>query len=162
MQEILPRGAPGLLSSPAVLGELSRRLPSEFEVHSCRPDRNGLVGVSSGPPLRSLVVASGGLRKISLTGPAAVATTIALRSFASTQKLPAWSSTNPSAPSISECWIKIFSRQSVLAVNVVSQPVLLRSVPSALNCTRQIAPRAVSAINISPALLNATPFATRG
>src|SRR5688572_11876536 len=107
MQEILPRGAPGLLSSPAVLGELSRRLPSEFDVQNFRPDRNGLVGVSSGPPLRSLVVASGGFRKISITWPAAVATTTALRSFASTHMLPASSRTNPSAPSSSECWIKI-------------------------------------------------------
>ena len=46
-------------------------------------------------------------------------------------------------------------------VNVVSQPVSLISSPFRSNCTRQIAPRAVSATNKSPWWLNATPLATR-
>ena len=46
MQEILPRIAePGTISPP-VLGELSRRLPSDIDVQNTFPVRNGLVGNS--------------------------------------------------------------------------------------------------------------------
>src|SRR5438105_2317545 len=72
MQEILPRGCPLPPISPAVLGELSRRLPSEFAVQNLWPTSTGLVGVSRGPVLRNLVVGSGGFRKTSIavgTGP---------------------------------------------------------------------------------------------
>jgi len=41
----LPTG-PAELISPAVFGELSRLLPSEFEVQNFLPRRNGLVGNS--------------------------------------------------------------------------------------------------------------------
>src|SRR5829696_6129582 len=162
MQEIVPLGAAGLLSSPTVLGELSRRLPSEFEVQNLMPDRNGLVGVSSGPVLRSLVIGSGGFRNISITLPVSVTTTMAFRSLASTQMLPAASRAMPSAPSIAGWATKTFWRQSVLGVNVVSQPVLLATAPLLVKRTFQIAPRAVSATRRLPSLSNATPFATSG
>src|SRR5439155_18391332 len=46
MQEILPRIAvPGTISPP-VLGELSRRLPSDIDVQNSLPVRKGLVGNS--------------------------------------------------------------------------------------------------------------------
>ena len=55
MREILPRAptGPPELISPAALGELSRRLPSELAVQNFAPSRNGLVGNSSGPELRN-------------------------------------------------------------------------------------------------------------
>src|SRR4029077_8065897 len=53
-------------------------------------------------------------------------------------------------------------RQSVLAVNVVSQPVGLLRVPLRLNSTFQSAPRAVSITKRSPLRLKARPLATRG
>ena len=64
MHEILPRAptGPPELISPALFGELSRRLPSELVVQNWRPLRTGLVGNSSGPPLRSCP-APGALRK---------------------------------------------------------------------------------------------------
>ena len=37
---------PAGLTSPAVLGELSRRLPSDWDVQNNFPVRNGLVGNS--------------------------------------------------------------------------------------------------------------------
>jgi len=48
MQEIFPRAPTGPLEliSPRLLGELSRRLRSEFDVQNCLPSRNGLVGNS--------------------------------------------------------------------------------------------------------------------
>src|SRR4051812_13927069 len=145
MQEILPRlsevGA--LLISPAAFGELSRRLPSEFAVQNFLPIRTGLVGSSSGPVfLKPLTT---GLRKISTTSRSFVTTTMALRSLAEFQMLPARSSAIPSVPSRYGCATKTLSRQSVLAVNVVSQPVLLLMLPRRSNSTFQIAPRAVSA-----------------
>src|SRR5687768_11094868 len=107
MQEILPRApAPAWLTSPAVLGELSRRLPSEFAVQKVLPERNGLVGVSRMRVLPSGVSAEflrpaalGGLRKTSETSPLRETTTIALRSLAEFQILPARSSAMPSVPS---------------------------------------------------------------
>src|SRR5258706_12752481 len=99
MHEILPTSGPAGLISPAVLGTLSRRLPSELAVQNLWPRRKGLVGVSSGPGLRRFVVGSGSLRNISTTSPFFVTTTIALRSFGSAQMLPAASSAMPSPPS---------------------------------------------------------------
>src|SRR5688572_14710007 len=155
MQEILPRFGPAGVISPAVLGELSRRSPSEFDVQSLRPARNGLAGLSSGPRLRNSVVASGALRNTSATTPVSATAAIELRSFAETQIFPASSSAIPSAPSSSGCATRIFSRHSVLAVKVVSQPLLLRTAPVLVKRTFQIAPRAVSATSRSPSLVNA-------
>src|SRR5262245_30513965 len=162
MQEILPRNGPAGLASPAVLGELSRRLASRFAVHNLRPISTGLVLNSSGPPLRRRVVASGALRNTSITLPLFVTTTTALRSLASTQTLPARSRAMPSAPSSSGCATNRFSRHSVLAVKVVSQPTLLRRSPWRSRFTFHSAPRAVSETRRSPRLSNARPFATSG
>src|SRR6516162_3180805 len=46
MQEILPMLGPAGLISPAVLGELSRRLPSDIDVQKTFPVKKGLVGNS--------------------------------------------------------------------------------------------------------------------
>src|SRR5215471_6920087 len=55
----------------------------------------------------------------------------------------------------------MLSRQRVLGVKVVSQPVLLFKWPSRSNVASQIAPRAVSAMNsLSPSLAKAIPLAT--
>src|SRR3954451_3970074 len=66
--EILPENPVPGPTSPALFGELSRRLPSELVVHSVRPVRNGLVGSSSGPPFLRLPAPTG-LRKNSPTRP---------------------------------------------------------------------------------------------
>src|SRR5215831_3855321 len=103
MQEILPRIAePGTISPP-VLGELSRRLPSDWDVQNTFPVRKGLVGNSRIFVLPSVVSAEflrlsefTGLRKTSSTLPSLVTTATALRSLASTQMLPATSRTIPS------------------------------------------------------------------
>src|SRR4051812_27950531 len=146
MQEILPRlsevGA--LLISPAAFGELSRRLPSEFAVQNFLPARTGLVGSSSGPEF--LKPPTTGLRKTSTTSRSLVTTTMALRSLAEFQRLPARSSAMPSVPSRYGCATKTLSRQSVLGVKVASQPVRLFSSPRRWNSIFQIAPRAVSAM----------------
>src|SRR5688572_15542025 len=164
MQEILPRAptGPPELISPALFGELSRRLPSELAVQKVLPRRNGLVGNSSGPVLRSFVTACGALRKTSLTRRFAETTTIALRSLAEFQMFPARSSAMPSVPSSRGWATKTLSMHSVFAVNVVSQPVALARSPWRLNCTFQIAPRAVSATNRLPSWSKATPLATSG
>src|SRR5687767_13397913 len=129
MQEILPRApsGPPELISPAVFGELSRRLPSELAVQNVVPTRKGLVGNSSGPELRSPSTA--GLRNTSPTSRCRVITTMALRSLAEFQMLPAESRAIPSVPSSDGCATKIFSRHSVFAVNVVSHPLGLRTLP---------------------------------
>src|SRR5690242_13574466 len=97
MQEILPRFAPEPpLISPAARGELSRRSPSELAVQKSEPIRNGLVGssrmwllpASVSAALRSPALFTG-LRNTSATRPSLVATTIALRSLAEFQMLPA-------------------------------------------------------------------------
>src|SRR5688572_7505096 len=121
MHEILPRApsGPPELISPAVFGELSRRLPSELAVQNFAPSRNGLVGNSSGPEFRSLA-ALGALRNTSTTSRCRVTTTMALRSLAEFQMLPAESRAIPSVPSSDGCATKIFSRHSVLAVKLVS------------------------------------------
>ncbi|HEX6131236.1 MAG TPA: hypothetical protein VF044_05865 [Actinomycetota bacterium] len=61
--------------SPGPIGELSRRLTSEFVVHSVRPTSTGLVGNSSGPALRTPPAT--GLRKCSTARPSSVTTAIA-------------------------------------------------------------------------------------
>src|SRR5882672_7862157 len=128
MQEILPAPRAGI--SPGAFGELSRRLPSELAVQSLSLSKKGLVGVSSGPVLRNLVVASGELRTTSITSPFLVPPPIALRSFGSAQMLPAASTAIPSTPSRYGCATRMLSRHSVFAVKVASQPVLLRMLPS--------------------------------
>src|SRR4051794_1715123 len=127
MQEILPRLGPAGLISPAVLGELSRRLPSELAVQNLLPERNGLVGSSRGPLF--LKPALRGLRNTSSTPPCLVTTTIALRSLAEFQMLPARSSAMPSVPSREGCATEMLLRQSVFGVNAASQPVSLCSAP---------------------------------
>jgi MFS family permease len=163
-QEILATTGPVGVASPPVLGKLSRREPSEEVTHSRRPARNGLVGNSSGPLSRSLVVASGAFRKTSVTFPSSPrgeTATSALRSFTATQMLPATSSAMPSAPSSSGCATSTSRRHSVSAGNVVSQPRGLSTAPSRLTRTFQIAPRAVSATySVPPSAVNARPFAT--
>src|SRR5215213_4878250 len=119
--EILPENPVPGPTSPAEFGELSRRLPSELVVQSVRPERNGLVGSSSGPALRS--VGAGALRKNSPTRPCRSTTAIAFRSLASTHTLPARSSAIPSAPSSAGCWTNSASRHSVSGAYVVSHPV---------------------------------------
>src|SRR5882724_10102109 len=129
MQEIFPTSGPAGLISPAVLGALSRRLPSELAVQNLCPSRKGLVGVSSGPSLRRFATL-GSLRKTSATLPPRVTTTIALRSFGSAQILPAASRAMPSTPSRYGCATRILFRHRVLGVNVVSQFMGLRTLPS--------------------------------
>ena len=71
------------------------------------------------------------------------------------------SSTIPSAPSRYGCWTMIASRHSVLAVNVVSQPVRLRTRP---RWSRSHAPdRAARGVGDEqpPSSSNAMPLATR-
>src|SRR5712671_2987586 len=100
MQEILPRLAPAPpLISPSVLGELSRRSPSEFAVQNNFPSRNGLVGNSRIRLFPSSVsaeflspLALTGLRKTSTTRRCLVTRTIALRSLTEFQMFPARSS----------------------------------------------------------------------
>src|SRR6476620_8763386 len=108
MQEILPLlpTGPAELISPAAFGELSRLLPSEFEVQNFLPSRNGLVGNStiwsfptSGSAEFLSLAALAGLRNTSTTLPCLVATTIALRSLAELQIFPARSNAIPSVPS---------------------------------------------------------------
>src|SRR5215470_18027337 len=127
-QEILPRAGPAGLISPPVLGELSRLSMSKFEVHRVLPASTGLVGNSRGPRLRSSVAGSGALRNspFILNSPLSLLMKItACRSLASAQTLPSASSTKPSMPSREGCCTRTLSRQSVLAVKVVSQPMLL-------------------------------------
>src|SRR4030095_14964250 len=112
--EIFPRAGPAGVISPAVFGKLSRRLPSEFAVQMVFPMTTGLVGVSSGPTLRRPVVRSRELRNTSMTRPAGVTTTMALRSLTLAHTLPASSKTMPSTPSSSGWGRKMFSRHSVL------------------------------------------------
>src|SRR5204863_8900813 len=114
MQEILPAPRAGI--SPGAFGELSRRLPSELAVQNLSPSKKGLVGVSRGPVLRRVVVASGELRNTSMTSPFLVTTAIALRSLGSAQMLPAASSAMPSAPSRIGLATKTLSRQSVFGL----------------------------------------------
>src|SRR5215471_15403696 len=123
-QEILPRAGPAGLISPPVLGELSRLSTSEFEVHRVLPASTGLVGNSRGPRLRSSVAGSGALRNTSFIWPLLMKIT-ACRSLASAQTLSSTSSTKPSMPSREGCCTRILLRHSVLAVKVVSQPMLL-------------------------------------
>src|SRR5215471_3516633 len=57
----------------------------------------------------------------------------------------------------------MLSRQRVLGVKVVSQPVLLFRLPARSNVAFQIAPRAISAMNrSSPSLSKARPATTNG
>src|SRR5262245_11580483 len=106
MQEILPRLGPFGLISPAVLGELSRRLPSDWEVQNTFPVRNGLVGNSRIRVFPSAVSAEflnpfefTGLRNTSKTFPSLVTSATEFRSLGSTQIFPNTSSAIPSPPS---------------------------------------------------------------
>ena len=98
---------PAGLTSPAVLGELSRRLPSDWDVQKTFPLRKGLVGNSRMWlfPTRcyACVPQPGcgkltGLRKISKTSPFLVTTATALRSLASTHMFSSRSRAIPSPP----------------------------------------------------------------
>src|SRR5262245_30340277 len=121
MHEILPlvSTAPLALSSPVVLGELSRRLPSELAVQNLLPASTGLVGNSRmwlfpAPSAEFLSPAAlTGLRNTSMTR-CLVTTTIALRSLAEVQILPSRSSAMPSAPSRYGCAARMLSRHTVL------------------------------------------------
>ena len=73
-----------------------------------------------------------GLRNSSTTPSRCVATTTALRSLTAAITLPSRSSAMPSTPSSAGCCTNTLSRHSVLAVNVVSQPVGLRTLPAAV------------------------------
>src|SRR4030095_6778390 len=169
MQEILPTLDPIGLISPAVLGELSRRLPSDWDVQNSFPIRNGLVGNSRMRVFPFAVSAEflnplefTGLRKTSKTLPCLVTNAPAFRSWASTQIFPNTSRAMPSPPSRIGWVTKTLLRQSVLGVNVVAQPVGLLSFPYRSNSIFHNAPRAVSILKRTPSLLNAKPFATRG
>src|SRR5207249_10270326 len=136
MQEILPMPGPAGLTSPPVLGKLSRLLRSELAVQKIFPLRKGLVGNSrirlfptDGSAELLSPDAFTGLRKTSATLPSLVTTATAFRSLASTQMLPATSSAMPSPPSRIGWATKTLLRQSVLSVNVVSQPTGLWRVP---------------------------------
>src|SRR5262245_55574283 len=119
MQEILAKGigpscgAPPL-TSPTSRGELSRRLPSDWDVQNNFPVRNGLVGNSRmwlfPTPFWSPAFLSPapngtgggkltGLRKTSKTFPCLVTNATAFRSLASTQIFPNTSRAMPSPPS---------------------------------------------------------------
>ncbi len=181
MQEILPLKptGPEELISPAVFGELSRRLPSLFAVQNRFPRRNGLVG-DSRILLSSVSVAEGdgqlpagwqeflspvfrftGFRKTSAATPFPKIA-IAFRSLTEAQIFPFWSKAMPSTPSRRGSARKMWFRQSVLSRNVSSQPRWLLRVPSVLNFTCHSAPLAVSATKRSPSRLNASPLATSG
>src|SRR3954466_12770164 len=139
MQEILPRAptGPPEFTSPAALGELSRRLPSDCEVQNFLPSRNGLVGSSrmwllptAGSAEFLSPAALTGLRKTSTTAPFFVTTTIALRSLVEFQMFPSRSSAMPSVPSRYGCAANTASRQSVFRVNVLSHPMRVLMLPS--------------------------------
>src|SRR5204863_9532212 len=132
---------PPLVTSPAVFGLLSRRAASVCATQNVCPMTTGLVGVSSGPALRS-PVAPTGFRKNSLTEPFFATVTIAFRSFAAPQITPDASRTIPSSPSRYGCCTNRLSRHSVSGEYVESQPCGLVTLPWASNARYQIAPRA--------------------
>src|SRR5215510_6500550 len=100
MQEILAKGigpscAAPPLTSPTSRGELSRRLPSDWEVQNVFPVTNGLVGNSRICLFPSAVLAEflnpfefTALRNTSKTLPCLVTNATAFRSLASTQIFP--------------------------------------------------------------------------
>ena len=159
MQEILPTAPVAGATSPALLGELSRRLRSGSWCRTRAPTARGWWGT---PAVRRCEAS---LR------PARCGTTRALPCRACRRRRPRFARRHrprccPPGRArcrrllrAAGCATRTFSRHSVFAVNVVSQPMGLCTLPWWSSFTFHSAPRDVSDTMRSPSSSNARPLA---